>query len=51
VVEATTDPDALRVQVEGERALVVTPEGVEIELALEGEEWRVVDVRPGSVVP
>ncbi|UJR82649.1 hypothetical protein [Sandaracinus amylolyticus] len=46
VLEQTDDEDALRVTVDGERAFVRTPGGIEIELAREGEEWRVVDVRP-----
>ncbi|AKF04740.1 hypothetical protein DB32_001889 [Sandaracinus amylolyticus] len=51
VLEQTADEDALRVTVDGERAFVRTPGGIEIELVREGEEWRVVDVRPIAAAP
>lgn len=55
VIDQTADADALAIEVEGERAVVTTPDGARIELALEAEEWRVVDVRPsagsGGVIP
>lgn len=46
VIEQTSDPDALQIRVDGERAIVTTPDGVELELVREAEEWRVLDVRP-----
>lgn len=46
VIEETEDPDALRIEIEGERARVITPDGAVIELALEEGEWRVLDVQP-----
>lgn len=51
VIEQTSDPDALQIRVDGEHAIVTTPDGVEIELVREAEEWRVLDVRPTPAAP
>jgi hypothetical protein len=47
VIDALEDPDALGIDVRGDRATVTTPDGSVVELAREADAWRVVDVRPG----
>lgn len=44
LVEATADPDDLKVEVQGNRAHVRTTGGGSIELVRESGEWRIVDV-------
>ncbi len=44
-IAATADPEALEVSVDGERALVVTPTGEQIDLVRESGEWRVLELR------
>lgn len=45
VIEETEDPEALRIEIEGDRARVITPDGAIVELAREADEWRVLDVQ------
>lgn len=41
----TADPDALRIEIDGDSAIATTPSGGSIELRREAGEWRVVDLR------
>ncbi len=44
-LEGTRDADALDVSIEGDAAIIRTPTGGTIELAREGGEWRILELR------